>query len=311
MGDITVISVDNVTKSYRTPSLRKAIALDQVSLAVKKGDIFGFLGPNGAGKTSLIKIIVGIMGADSGSCKILGLDTRERAAKLKLGYVPERPYYHDFLTAEEFLKFHGRLLGMDKGLIADRIPVLLDRVGLARARQQRLRSFSKGMLQRAGLAQALLHDPEILVLDEPMSGLDPAGRREVRDLINEIAAAGKTIFFSTHIIHDVEVICSTVGFIDKGKLQGLGNIESLMGKTVRSVEVRFTLPSNEGTDNAGQRLGARRTMDGWMLNIESDPERLEDDVSAALATILGEKGRVKAVTPRKSTLEDLFFGDSK
>ncbi|MBI3558172.1 MAG: ABC transporter ATP-binding protein, partial [Deltaproteobacteria bacterium] len=228
------IQIENVSKHYSTNPLKSSLALDNISLSVARGDVFGFLGPNGAGKTSLIKILVGIMNADTGTARIAGMDSRTRTAKLRLGYLPERPYFHDFLTSAEFLRFHGRLVGMNDDAIDARIPVLLDKVNLKRARDQRLRTFSKGMLQRIGLAQSMLHDPEVLILDEPMSGLDPVGRREVRDLITEISMTGKTIFFSTHIIHDVEVICSSVGFIDKGKLKGLGNIETLLGKTVKS-----------------------------------------------------------------------------
>jgi len=298
------IEITKVDKFYKTPTLKKIHAVRDVSFNVAKGDIFGFLGPNGAGKTSLIKIMVGIMHADSGSCRILGYESGTREAKLKLGYLPERPYFHDFLTAEEFLFFHGRLLGLNDDHIAAQTPKLLERVDLVRARHQRLRTFSKGMLQRIGFAQALLHDPEVLILDEPMSGLDPVGRREMRDIITEISKTGKTILFSTHIIHDVEVICTTVGFINHGTLKGAGNIESLLGKTVKSMEVRFAAATTT-------LKAARKTMDGWVLDIEAPVDELEDKVDAALKTILQEKGHVRAVIPRKSTLEDLFFGDAQ
>lgn len=305
------IEIENITKRYRVSSLKSTQALGDVSFKVSRGEVFGFLGPNGAGKTSMIKALVGIMRADSGCCRILGLDSQTREAKRRVGYLPERPYFHDFLTAVEFLRFHGRLMAMSEDQIDGRIPRLLDRVGLARARDQRLRTFSKGMLQRIGFAQALLHDPEVLVLDEPMSGLDPVGRREVRDIISEIALGGKTIFFSTHIIHDVEVICSTVGFIDKGKLRGLGNIESLLGKTVKSMEVRFMLPYEKDAHKHEALKLARRTMDGWVIDVEADVERLEEEVNSILRLILSEQGQVRAVVPRKSTLEDLFFGDTR
>lgn len=310
MARETVIEIENLTKHYRSGTFRSSMALENVSLSVARGEVFGFLGPNGAGKTSLIKILVGIMHADSGTSRIAGLDSKEREAKLKLGYLPERPYFHDFLTSAEFLRFHGRLVGMDEDLIDARIPTLMDRVGLTRARDQRLRNFSKGMLQRIGFAQALLHDPEVLVLDEPMSGLDPVGRREVRDIISEISTTGKTIFFSTHIIHDVEVICSSVGFIDKGRLKGLGNIESLLGKTVRSIEIRFNLPYEKDVHKSDLLKPSRRTMDGWVIDLEAPAEKLEDQTAKVLRAILDEKGKISAVSPRKSTLEDLFFGDS-
>lgn len=303
------IEIKNVTKTYRSGALKSTLALDDVSLSVPKGEVFGFLGPNGAGKTSLIKILVGIMTADVGICCIMGSESSSREAKLKLGYLPERPYFHDFLTSAEFLRFHGRLLGLNEGIIDDRIPKLLDKVGLTKSHDQKLRTFSKGMLQRIGFAQALLHDPDVLILDEPMSGLDPVGRREVRDIITEISALKKTIFFSTHIIHDVEVICSTVGFITRGKLKGSGNIESLLGKTVKSMEVRYSLPEEKDPHKIKALKPSRRTMDGWVIDIESSAESLEGDVNEVLDLILAEKGRVRAVVPRKSTLEDLFFGD--
>ncbi len=311
MPSETLIQIENVSKHYSTNPLKSALALDNVSLTVARGDVFGFLGPNGAGKTSLIKILVGIMTPDTGSARIAGLNSSTRAAKLRLGYLPERPYFHDFLTSAEFLKFHGRLVGLDDDVIDGRIPALLEKVGLKRARDQRLRTFSKGMLQRIGLAQSMLHEPEVLILDEPMSGLDPVGRREVRDLITEISMTGTTIFFSTHIIHDVEVICTSVGFIDKGKLKGLGNIEALLGKTVKSMEISFTLPFEKDPHKVQTLERARRTMEGWVIDIESAADKLEDEVNGVLGIILGEKGKVRAVIPRKSTLEDLFFGQSR
>jgi ABC-2 type transport system ATP-binding protein len=306
------IEIKSVCKSYRAPTgFSSKLALDQVSLKVAKGEIFGFLGPNGAGKTSLIKILVGIMRADAGSAQIMGLDSDSRAAKSKFGYLPERPYFHDFLTAKEFLMFHGRLLGMQDHDLKERIPKLLKKVDLLRGENQRLRSFSKGMLQRVGFAQALLHDPDVLILDEPMSGLDPVGRREVRDIITEISMTGKTIFFSTHIIHDVEVICSTLGYIQGGKLQGSGNIESLLGKTVKSMEVRYQFPFGKDPHKHAPLRTSRKTMDGWVLDIEADAEQLEAGVNSVLGLILKESGTIRAVVPRKSTLEDLFFTEAK
>lgn len=301
------IEIEKLTKSYRTRQFSKKLALDEVSLKVGRGEVFGFLGPNGAGKTTLIKILVGLMRGDRGTCKIMGLESASREAKLKLGYLSERPYFHEFLTAEEFLMFHGRLLGLSDRTIHHRIPGLLAKVGLSKSRDEKLRTFSKGMLQRIGIAQALLHDPDVLIFDEPMSGLDPVGRREVRDIITETAMAGKTIFFSTHIIHDVEVICSTVGFINGGRLKGAGNIDDLLGKTVRSMEVRFSLPFGKDPHKFAHLKPARRTMDGWVIDVEAHEDSLESEVSSILSLILEEKGQVRAVVPRKSTLEDLFF----
>ncbi|MBI2606575.1 MAG: ABC transporter ATP-binding protein [Deltaproteobacteria bacterium] len=326
-----VIVAEEVTKRFRTPghvhfpsprSFRfrfekptVKVALEGVSLAIPRGEIFGFLGPNGAGKTTLIKTIVGLLAPTEGRCLIRDADGRAfdshtREAKLKLGYLPEQPYYHEFLTAEEFLLFHGRLLGLDDKEILAKVPPLLKRVGLTQARHQKLETFSKGMLQRVGLAQALIHDPDILVLDEPMSGLDPIGRREVREIITAIGETGKTIFFSTHIIHDVEVICTTVGYIREGVLMGAGPIDKLLGKTVRSMEIRFSLADGRDPREVPALKQARKTMDGWVIEVEADANRLEYDVQEVLRRVLDGKGTVRSVVPRRSTLEDLLFTGS-
>lgn len=305
-----VIRIENISKSYRQKNLRQKKALDNVSLTVKRGEVFGFLGPNGAGKTSLIKTMVGLMAPDSGHCLIQGLDSQTKQAKLKIGYLPENTYFHNFLTAEEFLLFHGRLLGLRKTELEKKIPMLLELVGLSKHAKERLKTFSKGMRQRIGFAQALIHDPELLILDEPMSGLDPVGRREIRDIINKTALRGKTIFFSTHIIHDVEVICSSVGFILEGKLKGAGNIETLLGKTVKSMEIRFGLPLGKEPSAIGMDQ-FRKTMDGWVVDIESSADDLERKVNECLVTIISSKGTIRSVVSRKSTLEDLFFSGAK
>lgn len=322
------IQIDGVSKTFFTPGKihfpgppsfklriekpKKTKALNGVTLEVKKGSVHGFLGPNGAGKTTLIKTIVGLVVPDHG--KVSLFDNKGQvhssfstSAKRFFGYLPERPYYHEFLTAEEFLHFHGRLYAIDEGDLRKQIPALLKKVGLKDVRDQKLRTFSKGMLQRIGVAQALLCDPEILIFDEPMSGLDPFGRREVRDLILEIAAAGKTVFFSTHIVNDVEVICNEVTFIRDGKLAGTGVIDELLGKTARSMEIRYAFPDAADPLKIGVLKDSKKTMDGWVIEIESDSNRLEYDVQEALHRILGAKGVIKSVVPRKSNLEDFFI----
>lgn len=301
------IEVQKITKRYRTKNFQKKTALDQVSLKVAPGEVFGFLGPNGAGKTTLIKILVGLMSANEGSARIFGHPCGHFLAKKKLGFLPESPYFHQFLTALEFLRFHGKLAELDGKALDRRMNLLFEKVGLKHAKNQPLRTYSKGMLQRLGFAQALLHDPDLLILDEPMTGLDPVGRREVRDIINQIAMGGKTVFFSTHIIHDVEVICTTVGFIKGGKLQGSGDIENLIGKTIKSMEVRFILPFGKDPHSFDLLSSSRKTMDGWVIDIEAHTDKLEEDVNHVLSKILKEKGVVRSVVPRKSTLEDLFF----
>ncbi|MGE4231964.1 MAG: ABC transporter ATP-binding protein [Bacteriovoracia bacterium] len=296
MPTSAAIEIENVIKEYKISTLTKKRALDYVSLKINPGEIFGFLGPNGAGKTTLIKILVGLLKPDTGSVRVAGLSSEYQH---KIGYLPENTFFHSFLTTKEFLTFHGRLLGMDLDQIRKKVSQVLRLVGLEKTEEQRLSTFSKGMLQRVGIAQSLIHDPEILILDEPMSGLDPVGRREIRDIINTLAEKGKTVFFSTHIIHDVEVICTTVGFIQKGQLKGAGNIEELLGKTAKSMEIRFSL--------SFQMPNAKKTMDGWVLDVEDHADRLENSVNKILAEILKNKGSIRSVIPRKNTLEDLFF----
>src|SRR6476659_8847090 len=213
------IVVDKLTKTYRPtwPWQSPATVLSDVSFSVGFGEIFGFLGPNGAGKTTTMKIILGLVQATTGSVELLGAPWTNVQVHKRIGYLPESPYFYDYLTAEEFLCFYGKLAGLDRETIQKRIPQLLERVSLAEARHRQLRKFSKGMLQRIGLAQALIHDPELVILDEPMSGLDPIGRKEVRDLILGLRDQGKTVFFSSHIISDVEMICDRVGILARGR----------------------------------------------------------------------------------------------
>ncbi len=304
-----MISVEKVSKKYILNNFKTKKALDDVSFSVKEGEIFGFLGPNGAGKTTLIKILTGLIVSYSGQCKISGIDCRNEESRRKLGYLPENSYYHMFLTGREFLRFHGTLNNIPNSVIKSRVHDLLKEVQLTGFGDDPLRTYSKGMLTRIGIAQALLHDPDVLVLDEPMSGLDPVGRREVRELITKIAKQGKTVFFSTHILYDVEVICSSIGFISGGKLIGCGNLEELLGKTVKSVEVRYELPENKKAIE-----GSAKTMDGWVLTLEApkkndkyDHHALEADIQKTVSSILNKDGSIKSIIPRKNTLEELFF----
>nr|MBI3613277.1 ABC transporter ATP-binding protein [Nitrospirota bacterium] len=213
-------------------------ALDGLSLSVQQGEIYGFLGPNGSGKTTTLKILMGLMQATSGGAEILGKPLGDVQVRHRIGFLPESPYFYEYLTAEEFLAFYGHLAGLDRSVLDRKIAQLLELVGLAEARTRQLRKFSKGMLQRIGLAQALIHDPDLIVLDEPMSGLDPVGRKQVRDLILSLKDQGKTVFFSTHIIPDVEMICDRVAIVVKGKLLAEGRVDELVNPGhAQSVEV--------------------------------------------------------------------------
>lgn len=224
-----LVEISGIHQSFRAGFWLKHVeVLKDVSFNIPKGSVFGFIGANGAGKTTLIHLMVGIRKPTSGRILIKGLDSTTPIARSVMGYLPERPYFHEFLTGKELLTYMGRLSGMSGNDINTRIPKVLELVGMKHAGDTELKSYSKGMLQRIGIAQALLHDPELLVFDEPMSGLDPRGRREMRELMQDLAKKGKTIFFSTHLVHDVELICSHLAVIDKGKIIRQGRIDGFM-----------------------------------------------------------------------------------
>lgn len=224
-----MIEFREISKTYKEGLSRKSVrALEGLSLQVHDGEVFGFLGPNGAGKSTAIKVLVNLIRPSSGSASILGHDVGDRKVRHAVGYLPENPYFYDHLTAEELLWFGGRANGMDTALIHRRSSELLDRVNLLDARRRPLRSYSKGMVQRAGLAFALIHDPQVVILDEPMSGLDPIGRRLVVDLIQELRAQGKTIFFSSHILNDVERLCDRASILVGGRLRRVDTMPNLM-----------------------------------------------------------------------------------
>ena len=241
------IVIEDLTKSYASgwPGRPPFVALDGLSLTVRRGEIFGFLGPNGAGKTTTLKILLGLVRATGGRALLLGQPAGDVETRRRIGFLPESPYFYDYLTADEFLTFYGQLAGLGYTAIAQRVTDLLGLVGLADARARQLRKFSKGMLQRIGLAQALIHDPELVILDEPMTGLDPVGRKQVRDLILSLRDRGKTIFFSTHILHDVEMICDRVGIVMKGRLLASGRVGR--ARPARSYTVRRDrVPTDQG-----------------------------------------------------------------
>lgn len=300
------IVIERLTKTYRPtwPWQQPSTVLSEVSLTVGRGEIFGFLGPNGAGKTTTMKILLGLMRATSGSAEVLGAPSGDVNVHKQIGYLPESPYFYDYLTAEEFLVFYGRLAGLDKVELQRRVPLLLDRVGLTEAHSRPLRKFSKGMLQRIGLAQALIHDPELVILDEPMSGLDPVGRKDVRDIILSLRDQGKTVFFSTHIISDVEMICDRVGILAKGRVLAMGRIEDLVNRhAAQSVEVVCEglvgeeVPLIKSTAVRLLQRGDRC----WM--IIPGQNRLEE----VLAAIRQAGGRLISVIPHKGSLEEIFL----
>jgi len=301
------IEVKELTKTYRTPLARRKVeALRGVSFSVERGHIFGFVGPNGAGKTTTIRTLMGLIRPTTGSAKLLGLAIPSREARFKIGFLPESPYFYDYLTVGELLDLAGRLFGLSASVRKKRAGELIARVGLERAQTQSLKKFSKGMLQRAGLAQALMNDPELVVLDEPMSGLDPIGRKEIRDLIVELRDQGKTVFFSTHILSDVEAITDRVAIIARGQLQAHGTPNELVRKTILGIDVMIRLPAAADPGEAGElTTGAdrvRRHGDELSLTLPADA-----DVDAWLARAHAAGAKIVQVVPRHETLEDLFL----
>src|SRR5919204_4511967 len=233
------IEINGLEKTYTVGFLRKKErqALKPFQLTVETGEIFGYLGPNGAGKTTTLKILMGLIFPTAGSAKILDLHMWDPRVKAQIGFLPEQPYFYDYLTARELLEYYAQLSGVDARSRKPRVDSVLDRVSMTDSANVQLRKFSKGMLQRIGIAQAILHDPKVVFLDEPMSGLDPIGRREVRDLIEGLRQDGKTVFFSTHILSDAEALCDRVAILHRGELRGVGAVADLTSSVHGRVEL--------------------------------------------------------------------------
>jgi len=302
-----IIEIDNLTKDYEVGfwRKRKVRALDGLSLSVEPHQIFGFLGANGAGKTTTLKLLMRLIFPTSGSARILGHDISNVSMHTRIGYLPENPYFYDYLTAREFLIYSGELFGLDKATRTARAEQLLTRVNLDRKSWDRqLRKFSKGMLQRVGLAQALVNDPEIVFLDEPMSGLDPVGRREVRDLIAALRSEGKTVFMCSHILSDIEVLCDSVAILKGGKTARSGSLEELRAQETSVIEI---LAAGPDTTALQQILSnsARVTSTPSGIRIEVGDERQVDEILSALRKL---NGKLISVQPVRQSLEDLFLG---
>jgi ABC-2 type transport system ATP-binding protein len=280
-----VIRVENLHKTFAFGFFRRKVhAVRGVGFEVKRGEIFGFLGPNGAGKTTTIKMLMGLIFPSSGKMELLGRRVPDVAAKRKLGFLPESPYFYDYLTGAELIDFAGRLFDLGAGERRARGEKLLALVGLEQAAAMPLRKYSKGMLQRLGLAQALVNDPELVVLDEPMSGLDPIGRKEIRDLIASLRAEGRTVFFSTHILSDVEMLCDRCAILVAGKLRDVGPLDQLLSPKLLHTEIVV------------ERAGAK------------EEKRLPpgEDVDAFLRAAIDGGAKIVSVNPRRERLEDLF-----
>jgi ABC-2 type transport system ATP-binding protein len=303
---MAAISIDNLTKDYQVGFWRKRPyrALDRLSLEVQSGEIFGFLGPNGAGKTTTLKLLMQLIFPSSGRAEILGRPVGDVAARQRIGYLPENPYFYDYLTAEELLQYFGHLFGYSASEARARAARLLDRVGIgAERRRQQLRKYSKGMIQRVGIAQALLNDPEVIFLDEPMSGLDPLGRRDVRSLILELRDQGRTVFFSSHILADAEALCSRVAVVAGGRLAATGRLSDMLAFEIRGWELviadlrpevlaRIAGELQKATEISPQRYALE-------LPLEMPPERILADLTATGAKLV-------SLNPIRDTLEDFF-----
>ena len=298
---MAAIEILGLEKTYRVGFWRKRPkrALHPLDLTVENGEIFGFLGPNGAGKTTTLKMLMGLVFPTGGSARILGMELDDPRMKAQIGFLPEQPYFYDYLTGSELLKYYGLLSGMNSAGLMPKIEAALERVGLRDAAHLQLRKFSKGMLQRVGIAQAILHDPKVVFLDEPMSGLDPMGRREVRTLIEGLKAEGKTVFFSTHILSDAEALCDRVAIIHHGKLRGVGAVEELTAGVTAQVEIVW----------AGTLIPASLRALATECHVAGDTVRavfgaVQQD--AALETLKREKLRLISVVPVRTSLEEYF-----
>ncbi|HSQ24159.1 MAG TPA: ABC transporter ATP-binding protein [Pyrinomonadaceae bacterium] len=301
-----IIEIENLTKDYETgfARKRKTRALDGLSLTVEPGQIFGFLGANGAGKTTTLKLLMRLIFPTVGTARILGHDISDISMHGRIGYLPEAPYFYDYLTAREFLNYCGELCGANRSSRESRTESLLTRVNLEKKSWDRqLRKFSKGMLQRVGLAQAIVNDPEIVFLDEPMSGLDPVGRREVRDLIAALRDEGKTVFMCSHILSDIEVLCDSVAILKGGRLAHARSLNELRASETSLIEVIATDADAEAL-RKNLSIDAQVTTTPSGLRIQITDEKEVDAVIAALRSV---NGKLVSVQPVRQSLEELFL----
>jgi len=299
---MAAIEILGLEKTYKVGfwHSRPKRALEPLHLSVEEGEIFGFLGPNGAGKTTTLKLLMGLVFPSAGTARILGREWTDPEVKQQIGFLPEQPYFYDYLTAHELLDYYGQLSGVTGADRKRRIPEVLSRVGLTDVKGVQLRKFSKGMLQRAGIAQAILHNPKLVFFDEPMSGLDPLGRREVRDLMEELKHEGKTVFFSTHILSDAETLCDRVAIIHKGVLRGVGAVEDLTSTVQGKIEVVWQ----------GTRIPASIKALSSECHASGDRVRAvinESQQDVAIDALRRERMRLIAITPVRTSLETYFI----
>ncbi len=279
---------------------RKKTALHPLDLSVQEGEIFGYLGPNGAGKTTTLKLLMGLIFPTAGNAAILGMDSQDPRVKAQIGFLPEQPYFYDHLSATELLEYYAQLSGVPAGRRKQVVERSLERVGLHDTGRLQLRKFSKGMVQRVGIAQAILHEPKVVFLDEPMSGLDPIGRREVRDLVQQLKEEGKTVFFSTHILSDAESLCDRVAILNKGTVVSVGQVADMLAKVSEQVEVHW---EGAGAMQAMAALGAQIHATGELGRAVVPRAQLDRAIDA----VRQARARLISVTPVQATLEDYFM----
>ena len=299
MPKANALEIKDLHKSFKAGFLGKKIkVLKGISLGVKRGEIFGYLGPNGAGKTTTLKCILGLLFPERGTINILGSDHLSIKSKEKTGFLPENPYFYDYLTASEFLNFYSKLFHKQKTQDTD---ALLNLVGLKENSATQLRKFSKGMLQRIALAQALLNDPELVLLDEPLGGLDPIGRKEIRDIILDLKQKGKTVFLSSHILQDIEMICDRVAILVNGSLVNQGRLDELVSQEILFTEITVSKIDSRELEKFGKAL----THYGNKSLIQIYDQ---DKVDEILQFVKEKNGKVHSLVPRTQTLEDIFVG---
>ncbi len=298
------VCVENLIKDFRPGfGLRAKRILHGISLRVRQGEIFGFVGPNGAGKTTTLKVLMGLIRATAGRAQVLGHDVAESAYRRHVGFLPENPYFYDYLTGRELLTFYAKLSGVEAHERERRVDTLLDWVQLRPAGEARLRTYSKGMLQRIGIAQALVHDPSVIFLDEPMSGLDPIGRKEIRDLILRLRGEGKTVFMNTHILSDVEMVCDRVAIIVHGRIRYEGRVEEFLSGEERRCDLVLSGLSPDTAASIEERFSAELRGMGSRVELQVR----EKDLGALLRHVLSSGAEVHSLTPHRVSLESIFL----